>query len=205
MRAPKEGTPDDAWATQLGFDSLNSLKAALRERIESEHAQQSRAKAKRALFDKLDAAHSFDLPPRMVEAEFTQIWRQVEADKKAGRLDPTDEGKSEDDLKGEYRAIAERRVRLGLLLAKIGEQNKVQVSDQEVAQAISAQARQFPGQEQQIFQAYQRNPQLVAQVRAPLYEEKVVDYVLELIDVKNEPVSRDELFADDEAPATKKG
>jgi trigger factor len=205
VRAPKEGAPDDAWATQLGFDSLNSLKAALRERIESEHAQQSRAKAKRALFDKLDAAHSFDLPPRMVEAEFNQIWRQVEADKKAGRLDPTDEGKSEDDLKGEYRAIAERRVRLGLLLAKIGEQNKVQVSDQEVAQAISVQARQFPGQEQQIFQAYQRNPQLVAQVRAPLYEEKVVDYVLELIDVKNEPVSRDELFADDEAPAAKKG
>jgi len=96
-------------------------------------------------------------------------------------------------------------VRLGLLLAKIGEQNKVQVSDQEVAQAISAQARQFPGQEQQIFQAYQRNPQLVAQVRAPLYEEKVVDYVLELIDVKNEAVSRDELFAEDDAPATKKG
>lgn len=201
VRGPKSGEPDDAWASELGFDSLGSLKDALRQRIENEHAGQSRAKAKRALFDKLDVAHSFELPPRMVEAEFNQIWRQIEADKAAGRLDPSDEGKSEDDLKAEYKAIAERRVRLGLVLAEIGRRHKIEVSDQEVAQAISAQARNFPGQERQIFEAYQRNPALVAQVRAPLYEEKVVDYVLELVTISNETVSRDALFAEDEAPA----
>ncbi|MBN8608356.1 MAG: trigger factor [Caulobacterales bacterium] len=205
VRQPKDGAPDDAWAAQLGFESLNAIKDALKQRIETEHTQQSRAKAKRVLFDKLDAGHSFELPPRMVEAEFNQIWRQVEADKTAGRADPSDADKSDDELKAEYRAIAERRVRLGLLLAEIGRRHKIEVSDQEVAQAISIQARNFPGQEQQIFQAYQRNPQLVAQVRAPLYEEKVVDYVLELVDVKNETVSRDELFAEDEAPGAKKG
>lgn len=200
VRAPKAGDPDDAWAGELGFESLNALKDALRQRIESEHRAQSRAKAKRALFDLLDEKHDFELPPRMVDAEFNQIWRQIEQDRAAGRVDPTDEGKSEDELKAEYRDIAERRVRLGLLLAEIGRRHKLEVSDQEVAQAISAQARQFPGQERQIFEAYQRNPQLVAQVRAPIYEEKVVDYVMELIKVADRPVTRDELFAEDEPP-----
>ncbi len=201
IRQPKQGAPDDAWASDLGFDSLPALKEALKQRLESEHTQQSRAKAKRALFDKLDEAHDFELPPRMVDAEFDQIWRQVEADREAGRLDPSDEGKGEDELRAEYRGIAERRVRLGLVLAEIGRRNKLEVSDQEVAQAISAQARNYPGQERQIFEAYQRNPQMVAQVRAPLYEEKVVDYVLELVKVTNQEVSREELFADEDPPA----
>jgi trigger factor len=200
VRAPKSGDPDDAWAAEIGFDSLNALKDALKQRIESEHTQQSRAKAKRALFDVLDARHDFELPPRMVEAEFNQIWRNIEQDRAAGRLDPSDEGKSDDELKTEYRDIAARRVRLGLLLAEIGRRHKLEVGDQEVAQAIAAQARQFPGQERQIFEAYQRSPQLVAQVRAPLYEEKVVDYVMELIKVTNETVTRDALFAEDEPP-----
>lgn len=204
VRAPKEGAPDDAWAAQLGFESLNAVKDALRQRIESEHKQQSRAKAKRQLFDKLDELHDFELPPRMVEAEFNQIWRQVEQDKAQGRADPADEGKSEDDLKAEYRDIAERRVRLGLLLAEIGRRHKLEVSDEEVGRAIANQARNFPGQEQQVFDAYRRNPQLVAQVRAPLYEEKVVDYMMELINVTNQTVSRDELFADDDPPAASK-
>ena len=132
VRGPKQGDPDDAWASQIGFDSLNALKDALRERIEADHNTQSRAKAKRQLFDQLDAQHDFELPPRMVEAEFNQIWRQIEQDRAAGRLDPTDEGKSEDDLKKEYRDIAARRVRLGLLLAEIGRRHKIEVSDQEV-------------------------------------------------------------------------
>lgn len=204
VRAPKEGAPDDAWAEQLGFENLAAVKDALRQRIESEHKQQSRAKAKRQLFDKLDETHDFELPPRMVEAEFNQIWRQIEQDRAQGRLDPSDEGKSEDELKAEYRDIAERRVRLGLLLAEIGRRHKVEVTDQEVAQAISAQARNFPGQERQIFEAYQRNPQLVAQVRAPIYEEKVVDYVMELINVTDETVDRDALFAEDDPPVPAK-
>jgi trigger factor len=201
VRAPKQSDPDDAWAAELGFDSLGALKEALRLRIENEHAAQSRAKAKRALFDRLDALHGFDLPPRMVDAEFNQIWRQIEADKKEGRLDPEDLTKTDDELKVEYRSISERRVRLGLLLAEIGRRNNLEVSDQEVAQAISVQARQYPGQERQIFELYQRNPTMVAQVRAPLYEEKVVDYLLELVTVANAPVTRELLFADDDAPA----
>ena len=199
IRAPSEGKPDDKWAEQLGLESLAALKEALRKRIENDHAQQSRAKAKRALFDQLDATHSFELPPRMVEAEFSQIWRQIEADKAADRLDPSDAGKSDDDLRAEYRRIAERRVRLGLLLAEIGRRNKIEVSDQEAAQAVAFQARQYPGQERQIFEAYQKNPQLLAQLRAPIYEEKVVDYVLELVKIANEKVSREELFKDDDA------
>lgn len=200
VRAPKSGDPDDVWASGLGFESLRAVKDALKQRIENDHAQQSRAKAKRELFDKLDAAHDFDLPPRMVEAEFNQIWRQIEADRQAGRLDPSDEGKSEDELKDEYRDIAERRVRLGLLLADIGQRHKLEVSDEEVARAISVQARNFPGREQQIFEMYRRNPNMVANVRAPLYEEKVVDYLMELIKVNNETVSREALFAEDDAP-----
>ncbi|WP_395648190.1 trigger factor [Terricaulis sp.] len=202
VREPKKGDPDDAWASQLGFDSLAALKGALRQRIENDHAGQSRAKAKRVLFDKLDEEHDFELPPRMVEVEFNQIWRQVEGDKEAGRLDPSDAGKSEDDLKAEYRKIAERRVRLGLLLAEIGRKAKIEVTDQEVTQAIANQARNYPGQERQIFDAYRQNPTLLAQVRAPIYEEKVVDYVLELIKVANKDVTREELFAEDEGPAT---
>jgi trigger factor len=201
VRKPKEGPLDDAWAAELGFETLTAIKDALRQRIESDHAAQSRAKAKRALFDQLDALHSFDLPPRMVEAEFTQIWRQIEQDKAKGQLDASDSAKGDDELRAEYRGIAERRVRLGLLLAEIGQRHKIQVSDQEVAQAISFQARNFPGQEKQIFEMYQRNPAMVANVRAPLYEEKVVDYVMELVSVANETVSRDALFADDDAPA----
>ncbi len=203
VRKPKEGAPDDAWASQLGFDSLTAIKDALRQRIESEHNAQSRTKAKRALFDTFDSEHDFDLPPRMVEAEFDQIWRQVEADRAAGRGDPSDEGKSDDDLKAEYRNIAERRVRLGLLLAEIGRRHNIQVSDEEVGRAISQQARQFPGQERQVIEAYQRNPNLVAQVRAPLYEEKVVDYIMELVKVTNETVDRETLFAEEEPPVAK--
>ncbi len=199
VRAPKAGEPDDAWAAELGFDSLGALKEALRQRIENDHAAQSRAKAKRALFDQLDERHDFELPPRMVDAEFAQIWRQIEQDKAKGSDDPADAGKSDDELKVEYRGIAERRVRLGLLLAEIGRRHKLEVSDQEVAQAIAQQARNFPGQERQIYEMYQRNPGMVANVRAPLYEEKVVDYVMELISVSNETVTREQLFAEDEA------
>jgi trigger factor len=208
VRAPKESAPDDAWAANLGFESLGALKDALRQRIESEHAAQSRAKAKRSLFDAFDSKHDFDLPPRMVEAEFNQIWQQVDADRTAGRPDQSDEGKSEEDLRKEYHDIAERRVRLGLLLAEIGRRHKLEVSNEEITNAIAAQARNYPGQERQIFEAYQRNPNLIAQVRAPLYEEKVVDYVLELVNVTNDTVTREALFADDEevqpAPKPKK-
>ena len=133
----------------------------------------------------------------MVESEFGAIWRQVEEDRRAGRLEPDEAAKSEEELRAEYRRIAERRVRLGLVLAEIGRRNKVEVTSKELEKAISAQARNFPGREREFFESYSRRPELVAQARAPIYEEKVVDFILELAKVKNQTVSREELFADD--------
>ncbi|MGE0828476.1 MAG: trigger factor, partial [Hyphomonadaceae bacterium] len=198
VKAPKEAEPNDEFAKQMGFDTLAALRDALKERLEADHTAQSRAKAKRALFDKLDEAHDFPLPPGMVEAEFNTIWRQIEEDRKADRLDPEDKDKTDDQLRAEYRKIAQRRVRLGLLLAEIGRRNNVEISDQEVGRALAQHARNFPGQEQRVFELYQKNPQLLAQIRAPLYEEKVVDFILELVQVSNETVTREALFADDE-------
>ena len=198
VRAPAETAIDDALATTLGFPDLAALQTAVRERIAQDHAALSRAKAKRALFDKLDAAHAFELPTAMVDAEFSQIWAQVEQDRKAGQLDPDDAGKSEDELRTEYRKIAERRVRLGLVLAEIGRRNNVEVRNEELVAAIQEQARRFPGQEREVIAFYQQNPNAVAQVRAPLYEEKVVDFILELAQVTTKEVTREELAADAE-------
>jgi len=197
VRTPVTAQIDDALATKLGFADLAALQDAVRDRIRSDFTAQSRARAKRVLFDKLDALHRFELPPGMVEAEFKQIWAQIESDKEAGRTDPDDEGKSDEELRGEYRAIAERRVRLGLLLAEIGRRNNIQLPDQEVARAIAQEARKYPGQEQRVFELYSKNQQLQAQIRAPLYEEKVVDFLLELASVTNETVTREQLFADE--------
>jgi trigger factor len=199
VRAPKDTAVDADLAAKLGFDSLDDLQALVKSRLEREHASMTRAKAKRALFDKLDTLHDFALPPGMVEAEFDQIWRQVEADKASGQLDEEDAAKSEDDLKADYRRIAERRVRLGLVLAEIGRRNEVTIRDEEVAAAVGEQARRFPGSERQVFEFYQKNPNALAQIRAPIYEEKVVDFILELAKVSTRTVTRTELEADDEA------
>lgn len=198
VEAPVESTLDDAFAQKFGLESAEAVRRALRERIEAEHNRQSRLKLKRALFDKLDAAHDFELPPSMVEAEFQQIWRQVEQDRETGSLDAEDAAKSEDELKADYRRIAERRVRLGLVLAEIGRLNNVQVSDQELGAALAARARQFPGQEQQVFDFYRSNAGALAQLRAPIYEEKAVDFILELAKVSEREVSREALFAEAE-------
>lgn len=198
VRAPEDAIADDAFAGTLGFDSLQALKDAIKGQIQQEHDAQARTKVKRALFDKLEAAHDFPLPQGMVESEYNQIWQQIQQDKAAGRLDEEDAAKTEDELKAEYRKIAERRVRLGLVLAEIGRSAEIQVSDQEVAQAVSQQARQFPGRERQLFEFYQKNPQALAQVRAPIYEEKTVDYILELAQVSTKTVDRETLFKDEE-------
>jgi trigger factor len=201
VRTPKDAPIDDAFAERFGMKSLGEVKDALRKRLESEHAAQSRAKLKRRLFDILDKEHAFDLPKSMVEGEFGGIWEQIQADKAAGRLDPEDEGKTEEALEKEYRAIAERRVRLGLVLAEIGRRNNVLVPEDEVAAAIGRQARQFPGQERQVVEFYQKNPQAMAQIRAPIYEERVVDFILELAKTTSKDVAREELFAEEPGPA----
>lgn len=200
VEGPLDAALDDAFAQKFGLEDVAALRAALRTQLESEHAKQSRLRMKRVLFDQLDSAHAFDLPPAMVNAEFGQIWSQVEADKARGGLDAEDAAKSEEDLRADYRRIAERRVRLGLILAEIGQRSNVQITQQELSNAILAQARQFPGQEKQVFEFYQKNPNALAQVRAPIYEEKVVDYILELAKIEEREVSREELFADPDEP-----
>jgi trigger factor len=139
----------------------------------------------------------------MVETEFDAIWQQVEAELKREGKTAADEGKSEDELKKEYREIAERRVRLGLVLARIGEQNGITVAGDEVQRAIMARARQFPGQEQQVFDFYAKNPQAAAEIRAPLFEDKVVDFIAELAEVNDRKVDRETLFLDPDEAAEK--
>lgn len=196
VRAPKTPEIDDDFAKGLGIDDLDALKDLVRKQIENENAAASRQKAKRALLDALDEAHDFDLPPGMVDQEFNQIWDQLEKEKEAGRLSEEDVGKSDDDLRGEYRTIAERRVRLGLVLAEIGRAAGVQITENEIQQAVLAEARNFPGQEQQVIELFQKNPNAQAQLRAPIYEDKVVDHILGEAEVVEKTVTREELLAE---------
>ncbi len=198
VKAPEETKIDDELAKKLGLDNLATLKDRVREQLESDYKGASRMHLKRRVLDALDTAHDFPLPPAMVEHEFTNIWAQVEEELKREGKTAADEGKTEDELKAEYRKIAERRVRLGLVLGKLGEQNGITIGGDEVQRAILARARQFPGQEQQVFQFYAKNPQAQAEIRAPLFEDKVVDFIAELATVNDRKVDRDTLFADPE-------
>jgi trigger factor len=181
------------------MESLDALKTAVREQIGRDFDAQSRRKVKKGLLDALDGKYGFELPPTLVEQEFTSVWSQVEADMKAANKTFADEDTTEDAARADYRKIAERRVRLGLVLAEIGEQAKVQISEDEVTQALIARARQFPGQEKEVWEFYRKNPQALAEIRAPIFEEKVVDHLLEQVKVEDQTVSREALFADDEA------
>ena len=200
VRAAAKTELDDEFAKTLGLESMEALKDAVRVQIQQRYANQSRFKLKRALLDVLDAEHSFPLPPRMVEAEFGVIWNQVEGDRKQGNLPPEDAAKTEDELKSEYRQIAERRVRLGLELAELGRAHNVQVTDQELTEAARQEAMRYGAQAQEVFDYLRKTPQAQAQLRAPLYEDKVVDLIFGLAKVEDKAVSKDELMADDELP-----
>jgi trigger factor len=199
VRAPKTPELDEEFAKGLGLESLEQLRGLVKDQLTAEHANASRSKAKRDLLDKLDAAHSFDLPPGMVSQEFDQIWQQLQREMDAGRVDDEEKKKPEDELKAEYRKIAERRVRLGLVLAEIGRISDVRISEQEVNQALIREARQYPGQEREVIQFFQKNPAAMAQLRAPIYEDKVVDHILSVATVEETTVSREDLFKEDEA------
>ena len=198
VEAPGTVTVDDAFAKSLGMESLDKLKEAVKGRIQQEHTAQARQKLKRKLLDQLDAMHQFALPPTLAEEEFKNVWSAVESDLKSQNRTFADEGTTEEKAREEYRTIAERRVRLGLVLAEIGEKNNITVTEDELSRAIVEQARQFPGREQEIWEHYRKNPQAVASVRAPLFEEKVVNFLVELAKVTDKPVSREELFKEDE-------
>jgi len=198
VQAPEDAKVDDALAQKLGLDGLATLRERVREQVKNEFALASRMHLKRRILDALDRTHSFPLPPAMVDAEFAAIWAQVEAELAREGKTAADEGKTEEELKAEYRKIAERRVRLGLVLGKLGEQNGITITPNEVTDAITARARQYPGQEQQVFQYYANNPQAQAEIRAPLFEDKVVDFIGELAQVTEKKVAKDVLFADPE-------
>ncbi|MAN92364.1 MAG: trigger factor [Hyphomonadaceae bacterium] len=198
VRAPKTSELDDEFAKGLGLESLEQLTGLVKDQLKAEHDGASRAKAKRNLLDQLDEAHSFDLPPNMVEQEFNQIWQQLQSEMDAGRTADEDKDKSEDELKEEYRKIAERRVRLGLVLAEIGRVADVRISEQEVNQALVREARQYPGQETQVVEFFRNNPGAMAQLRAPIYEDKVVDHILEVAEITEETVSREDLFKEED-------
>jgi trigger factor len=198
MSAPGEVVLDDEFAKKLGVESFEKLKSHVRERVEKEYSTASRAKVKRVLLDALDEAHKFDVPPSLVEQEFNGIWASVTKDLESRKASFADEGTTEEKAREEYQGIANRRVRLGLVLADVGEKNKLTVTEEEVTRAIVERARQFPGQEQQAFEHMRKDPNTVAALRAPIFEEKVVDFLLELADVKDKTVSREALFASDE-------
>jgi len=188
----------DQLAVRLGVESLDSLRETVRQQIQSQYNQLSRQKVKRQLLDRLDEMHPIELPPQMVNDEFETIWRQITAELTSSGRSFEDEGTTEEAAREDYRKIAERRVRLGLVMAEIGERNKIEVTEEEVQRALTAQMRQFPGQEQSLVDYYRNTPGAVASLRAPIFEEKVVDYLLELVKVADKPVSRDELARDDE-------
>ena len=198
VQAPSEVTLDDEFAKSLGMDGIDKLKDAVREQIGADYARVSRQKVKRQLLDGLDSQYDFDLPPTLVEQEFDNVWRQVIADLARAGKTLADEGEDEEEAKAEYRKIAERRVRLGLVLAEMGEAHDIKVSDDEVTRALVERARQYPGQEQQVWDFYRNNPDALAELRAPIFEDKVVDAILEKAAVTERKVAKDELLADPE-------
>lgn len=194
VKAPRTPEINEEFATNLGFPSLDALNDAVKNQLSSELNAASRQHTKRLLLDALDERHSFDLPPLMVKAEFDQIWAQLEQERKAERLSDEDKNKSDDELRAEYGKIAERRVRLGLVLAEIGRRADVQITNEELVGALRQEASRYPGQERQVIEFYQQNQGALAQLRAPIYEEKVVDFILGKAKVTDKTVSREELM-----------
>jgi trigger factor len=188
---------DDDLAKKIGATDLAAVREIVTSRQQQEYDGMSRMRLKRALLDALSKMADFPVPASIADAEFAQIWQQFEAARKAGTEDEEDKAKDEDTLKAEYRAIADRRVRLGLLLAEIGRVNSITVSEQEIDRALYQRAMQYPGQESQMLELMRKYPAFTSNVRGPLLEDKVVDFVLELAKVTDTAVTPEELAKDD--------
>ena len=201
---PADAEVNEEFANRLGFEDLAKMREAISDRVSQEFDMVSKAQLKRQLLDKLDEVYDFALPQRLVDQEFEQIWEQVTRELEQSEKTFEDEDTTEDEAREEYRGIAERRVRLGLVLGEIGEKSDVSVSDEEVNRALMERIRQFPGQEKQVYDFYQQNPQALLELRGPIFEQKVVDYIVEQADVTDKKVSKDELFKDPEDEAEEK-
>jgi trigger factor len=193
---------NEDFAKTLGLESLDKLKEAVRARLGAEFAGATRQRVKRALLDRLDESHKFEAPSSLIDDEFNLMWNSIKAEMEISGKTFADENTTEEAAKDEYRKIADRRVRLGLVLSEIGEKNKITVTDDEVSRAVIERARQMPGREKEVWDYYRNNAQALAQLRAPIFEDKVVDFILELANVSEKKVSREELFKDDDAKKT---
>jgi trigger factor len=198
IEAPGETKIDDEFAKTLGLESLDKLKEAARERLVAEFAGATRQRVKRALLDRLDDSHKFEAPPSLIEEEFKLMWNSIKAEMESSGKTFADEDTTEEAAKEEYKKIADRRVRLGLVLSEIGEKNKITVTDDEVGRAVIERARSMPGREKEVWDYYRSNANALAQLRAPIYEDKVVDFILELANVTEKKVSREDLFKEDD-------
>ena len=201
VAAPGELAIDDEFAKKFGFETLEAFRAAVRSNIEADMARGARIHTKRVLLDALDGRYSFELPQGLVETEFDGIWRSIVNEQAAAGKTFESEGTTEEKAREEYRRIAERRVRLGLVLAEVGEKAGVKVEDDEVTKALIERIRAFPGQEQQLWDYYRKNPQALGEIRAPLFEEKVIDHILAQAKVTDKHVTREELVKMDEEKA----
>jgi len=189
VKVPQPVTVDDAMAKNFGLESLDALRELVKAQVEREHAGLTRTFLKRKLLDHLAESHDFAVPGTMVEAEFNQIWQQLE--REAGE-DAEEKAKLEAE-RDDYHRIAERRVRLGLLLSEIGQANDVQISQQEMNRLVYEEASRYPGQQEQVIKFFRDNPAAAAQLRAPLYEEKVVDFILAKAEVSERETTREAL------------
>jgi trigger factor len=202
IEVPGETKIDEDFAKSLGVESLDKLKELMRERLTAEFAGATRQRVKRALLDRLDESHKFEAPPSLVAEEFNLMWNSIKAEMDSSNKTFADENTTEEAAKEEYGKIADRRVRLGLVLSEIGEKNKITVTDDEISRAVIERARQMPGREKEVWDYYRNNAQALAQLRAPIYEDKVVDFILELANVTEKKVTKDELFKDEDAEKT---
>ena len=191
---------NDELATRMGLADLKSLKEAIKNQIEINYKNTSRNRIKRDLLDNLSKQYSFDIPKTMLENESKVIWDRFEQDRKAGVIDDIDKGKKDSELKKEYNEIAERRVRLGLLMAEVGGLNKINVTDDEIKTAVMQEARKYPGEENKVLEFYKKNPEASNAIRAPLFEEKVVDHIISKCTIKEIKVTANKLFEDNVKP-----
>ena len=198
IEAPQETEINDEFAKTLGLESLDKLKEAARERLTAEFAGATRPRVKRMLLDRLDESHQVEAPPSLVEEEFNLMWNSIKAEMESGGKTFADEDTTEEAARQEYHKIADRRVRLGLVLSEIGEKNKITVTDDEVSRAVIERARAMPGREKEVWDYYRKNANALAQLRAPIYEDKVVDFILELANVTEKKVTREDLYRDED-------
>lgn len=187
-------------AERLGLQNLDEVRNAVSEQLDKDYKIISRRRLKRALLDELALLHDFTVPPGMVNAEFETIWKAVEEAKKRGESDPDDEKKSEEELRNQYTDIATRRVRLGLLLTELGRRNNIESSQEELNQAVQEYAMRYPGQEQEVFNHLRNNPNESERLRGPIIEDKVVDFLFEIISITDRKVDQAELMDEAETP-----